>query len=61
MKVLVTAGPTWEFIDEVRYISSPSSGRMGFAVAEVFAAAGHDVHLITGPTDLQSPAEVECT
>jgi len=60
MRVLVTAGPTREFIDDVRYLSSPSSGRMGFAVAEVFAAAGHDVVLITGPTDLITPEEVDC-
>lgn len=60
MRVLVTAGPTWEFIDDVRYISSPSSGRMGFAVAEVFAAAGHTVELITGPTHLEPPCDVAC-
>lgn len=60
MKVLVTAGPTWEFIDDVRYIGSPSSGRMGFAVAGVFAAAGHQVDLITGPTHLEPPVDVEC-
>jgi phosphopantothenoylcysteine decarboxylase/phosphopantothenate--cysteine ligase len=61
LKVLVTAGPTWEFIDDVRYISSPSSGRMGFAAAEVFSAAGHAVHLITGPTHLQTPTGVRRT
>jgi phosphopantothenoylcysteine decarboxylase / phosphopantothenate---cysteine ligase len=60
VRVLVTAGPTWEFIDDVRYISSPSSGRMGFAVAEVFAAAGHTVEMITGPTQLEPPKGVEC-
>jgi len=60
MRVLVTAGPTREFIDAVRFISSPSSGRMGFAVAEVFAAAGHTVDLITGPVDLEPPAGVNC-
>ena len=61
MNVLVTAGPTWEFIDEVRYITSPSSGRMGFAVAGVFAAAGHTVELITGPTHLEPPVGANCT
>ena len=60
MRVLVTAGPTWEFIDEVRYIGSPSSARMGFAVAEVFAEAGHTVQLVTGPTHLEAPSGVEC-
>jgi phosphopantothenoylcysteine decarboxylase/phosphopantothenate--cysteine ligase len=60
VRVLVTAGPTWEFIDDVRYISSPSTGRMGFAVAEVFAEAGHAVELITGPTHLDPPGGVTC-
>ena len=60
MKVLISAGPTWEFIDAVRYIASPSSGRMGFAVAEVFAAAGHEVTLVCGPTQLQPPQQVKC-
>jgi phosphopantothenoylcysteine decarboxylase/phosphopantothenate--cysteine ligase len=59
MRVLITAGPTWEFIDKVRYIASPSTGRMGFAVAEVFAAAGHTVDLVLGPTTLQPPAGVQ--
>jgi phosphopantothenoylcysteine decarboxylase / phosphopantothenate---cysteine ligase len=58
MKVLVTAGPTQEFIDDVRYISSPSSGKMGFAVAEAFAAAGHEVDLVTGPVGLADPKGV---
>jgi phosphopantothenoylcysteine decarboxylase/phosphopantothenate--cysteine ligase len=61
MKVLVTAGPTQEFIDDVRYISSPSSGKMGFAVAEAFAAAGHDVDLVTGPVSLADPKGVRVT
>ena len=60
MRVLVTAGPTREFIDDVRYISSPSSGRMGFAVAEAFAGAGHAVDLIAGPTHLEAPQGVRC-
>jgi phosphopantothenoylcysteine decarboxylase/phosphopantothenate--cysteine ligase len=60
VRVLVTAGPTREFIDDVRYVSSPSSGRIGFAVAEVFAAAGHTVDLITGPTHLEPPDAVRC-
>ena len=60
MRVLVTAGATREFLDDVRYLSSPSSGRMGFAVAEAFAAAGHEVTLITGPTHLVTPEEIAC-
>lgn len=49
-KVLVTAGPTHEAIDPVRFISNHSSGKMGFAIAEVLADEGADVNLVTGPT-----------
>lgn len=48
-KVLITAGPTYEKIDPVRYIGNYSSGKMGFAVAEACAARGAEVHLVTGP------------
>lgn len=49
-KVLVTAGPTYEAIDPVRFIGNHSSGKMGFAIAERFAELGAEVTLITGPT-----------
>jgi phosphopantothenoylcysteine decarboxylase/phosphopantothenate--cysteine ligase len=49
-KVLVTAGPTYEPIDPVRFIGNHSSGKMGFAIAEALASKGADVNLITGPT-----------
>ncbi|MBU3664051.1 MAG: bifunctional phosphopantothenoylcysteine decarboxylase/phosphopantothenate--cysteine ligase CoaBC [Bacteroidetes bacterium] len=49
-KVLVTAGPTYEHIDPVRFVGNHSSGKMGFALAEAFAAVGASVVLITGPT-----------
>ncbi|MBC8987465.1 bifunctional phosphopantothenoylcysteine decarboxylase/phosphopantothenate--cysteine ligase CoaBC [Pedobacter sp. N36a] len=49
-KVLVTAGPTYEAIDPVRFIGNHSSGKMGFAIADVFASLGAEVTLITGPT-----------
>jgi phosphopantothenoylcysteine decarboxylase / phosphopantothenate---cysteine ligase len=49
-KVLVTAGPTYEKIDAVRFIGNRSSGKMGFAIAEAFAQTGAEVTLITGPT-----------
>lgn len=49
-KWLVTAGPTYERIDSVRFIGNYSSGKMGFALAEALADAGADVHLVTGPT-----------
>jgi phosphopantothenoylcysteine decarboxylase/phosphopantothenate--cysteine ligase len=52
-KVLVTAGPTYENIDPVRFIGNHSSGKMGFAIAEEFAKHGASVTLITGPTDLK--------
>lgn len=50
-KVLVTAGPTHEPIDPVRFISNHSSGKMGFAIAEALAIEGAEVNLITGPTN----------
>lgn len=50
-KALVTAGPTREAIDPVRFISNHSSGKMGYAVAEALADAGAEVHLVSGPTD----------
>ena len=49
-KVLVTAGPTYEKIDSVRFIGNYSSGKMGFALAEALAAEGYGVELVTGPT-----------
>jgi len=49
-KVLVTAGPTYEALDPVRFIGNHSSGKMGFAIAEALANAGADVDLIAGPT-----------
>lgn len=49
-KVLVTAGPTYEAIDPVRFIGNHSSGKMGFVIADRFANLGADVTLITGPT-----------
>ena len=51
-KVLVTAGPTYEAIDPVRFIGNHSSGKMGFAIAEEFANQGADVTLVCGPTNL---------
>ncbi len=59
MKVLVTAGPTREHLDDVWFLSNPSSGLMGYVIAEVFARAGHAVTLVSGPTALAVPAGVE--
>ena len=57
-RVLVSAGPTYEDIDPVRFIGNRSSGRMGFAVAEAAAQAGADVVLVAGPVALATPARV---
>lgn len=55
VRVLVTAGPTREPLDPVRFISNHSSGKQGFAVAEAAAGAGAEVTLVTGPVDLATP------
>lgn len=55
-KILVTAGPTRERIDPVRYLSNFSSGKMGYAIVEQAINMGADVTLITGPTDLPAPS-----
>ena len=57
-KILVTAGPTIEPIDPVRFISNPSSGKMGFAVARAAEHRGAEVTLISGPTQLSAPMNV---
>lgn len=59
LHVLVTAGPTREYVDPVRFLSNESSGRMGFAVAAAARAAGHRVTLVAGPVHLETPAGVE--
>ncbi len=59
MKVLVTAGPTRESIDPVRFLTNHSSGKMGFALAIAARLRGADVVLVSGPSDLPSPAGVE--
>jgi len=58
MRFIVTAGPTREHLDPVRFLSNPSTGRMGFAVARAARAAGHDVTLIAGPVALRTPPGV---
>ncbi|MBT3205946.1 MAG: bifunctional phosphopantothenoylcysteine decarboxylase/phosphopantothenate--cysteine ligase CoaBC [Gammaproteobacteria bacterium] len=57
-KVMITAGPTREAIDPVRYISNRSSGKMGYAVVQAAINAGADVTLVSGPVCLQSPQPV---
>ena len=58
-QVVITAGPTEEPIDAVRYITNPSSGKTGFAIAEAAAERGADVTLVTGPVTLDDPEGVE--
>jgi len=59
-RVLITAGPTREAIDPVRYISNHSSGRMGYAIARAAREAGADVTLVSGPVALEPPERVRC-
>jgi phosphopantothenoylcysteine decarboxylase/phosphopantothenate--cysteine ligase len=58
IRCLVTAGPTREFFDPVRFVSNPSSGKMGFAVAAAAARAGWAVTLVAGPVSLPTPEGV---
>jgi phosphopantothenoylcysteine decarboxylase/phosphopantothenate--cysteine ligase len=58
-KVMVTAGPTYEAIDPVRFIGNHSSGKMGFAIADCFASLGAEVTLITGPSSEKSSFEMK--
>ncbi|MGD8190101.1 bifunctional phosphopantothenoylcysteine decarboxylase/phosphopantothenate--cysteine ligase CoaBC [Brevibacillus ginsengisoli] len=58
-RVVVTAGPTREKIDPVRYISNHSTGKMGYAIAEAARERGADVTLISGPTSLNKPTDVK--
>lgn len=58
-KVLVTAGPTMEAIDPVRYITNHSTGKMGYSIAKIAAMRGADVTLVSGPVQLEAPLFVE--
>jgi phosphopantothenoylcysteine decarboxylase / phosphopantothenate---cysteine ligase len=59
-RVLITAGPTREFVDPSRFLSNPSSGRMGLALAREAQARGAQVTVICGPTELRAPAGIAC-
>ena len=59
-KILLTAGPTREAIDPVRYISNHSSGKMGYALAQAAADLGANVTLVSGPVNLAEPQNVKC-
>jgi phosphopantothenoylcysteine decarboxylase / phosphopantothenate---cysteine ligase len=56
-RILITAGPTRQFIDPVRYLTNASSGRMGRALAEAALALGHDVVIVSGPVEVEYPAK----
>jgi phosphopantothenoylcysteine decarboxylase/phosphopantothenate--cysteine ligase len=60
MRILVTAGPTREYLDDVRYLSNDSSGRMGYALASAARSAGHEVILVSGPVHLDPPHGCDC-
>lgn len=60
LKVIMTAGPTHEPIDPVRYIANRSSGKQGYAIATALAAAGAQVNLVSGPVNLKEPAGINC-
>ena len=59
MKILISAGPTREKIDPVRFITNFSTGKMGYALAAAAAEAGHEVTLVSGPVALSTPAGVQ--
>ncbi len=59
LKVMVTGGPTLEDIDPVRFLSNRSSGKMGYAVAQAARQRGAEVHLISGPTNLNAPSGIQ--
>ena len=59
MRILITAGPTREYLDDVRYLSNASSGRMGYAIVEAVLAAGHHPVLVSGPVALTPPLGCE--
>src|SRR3954470_24249873 len=54
-RILITSGPTRQFIDPVRYLTNASSGRMGKALAEAALARGHDVVVVSGPVEVEYP------
>ncbi|HAW98465.1 MAG TPA: hypothetical protein DCX67_08025, partial [Opitutae bacterium] len=59
IRCLISAGPTREWIDPVRFISNPSSGKMGYALAEEAVSRGFEVYLVSGPVSLQPPTGAE--
>lgn len=60
-KILITSGPTRQYLDPVRYLTNGSSGRMGAALAAAALNAGHEVHVISGPVSIQYPDDATVT
>lgn len=60
-KILITSGPTRQYLDPVRYLTNASSGRMGAALAEAAIELGHAVHVISGPVTVQYPSAAQVT
>ena len=58
-RILITSGPTRQYLDPVRYLSNASSGRMGQTLAEAAVARGHDVVVVSGPVSVQYPSAAE--
>lgn len=60
-RILITSGPTRQFLDPVRYLTNASSGRMGAALAHAAIDAGHEVFVVSGPVSIEYPAEAQVT
>ncbi len=60
-KILITSGPTRQYLDPVRYLTNASSGRMGAALAAAALELGHHVHIISGPVSVEYPTAAEVT
>ena len=58
-RILITSGPTRQYLDPVRYLTNASSGRMGCAIAEAVIRAGHQAVIVSGPVDIDYPPEAE--
>ncbi len=58
-RILITSGPTRQYLDPVRYLTNASSGRMGCALAEAILAAGHQPVVVSGPVEIDYPAQAE--
>jgi len=58
-RILITSGPTRQYLDPVRYLTNASSGRMGAALAEAAIQAGHEAVVVSGPVDVEYPAEAQ--